>query len=58
MNLQVRVKASFDPRAQWALSKVGGSMVNVKGREMFRFDNQVMYNEYRRYLREGAKPQG
>jgi|GEM_PF-6233907 len=55
MRLPVRINASFDPKAQYAMSKCGGSMVNIKGKEMFYFSNQIMYNEYRRLLRESKK---
>lgn len=46
MRLPIRISFSADQFDQWRLSKVGGSIKNVKGKEVFVFESEQQYREY------------
>ena len=56
MRLAVRIKAVDDPIAQRCMAAVGGYIALPKGKPpVFHFNDQVMYDEYCKLLRESKK---
>lgn len=42
----ILINASWSRFDQWRLGQAGGSIVNRRGKEMFKFENREQYEKY------------